>query len=96
VQNAGLQGRDFMGSVAVIVRVMPESPDIDFEELKRALKAKLPGIQEMREEPIGFGLKAIKLAAVINDAGGETDAIEQSLNSVHGVERAEIIDVTLM
>lgn len=85
-----------MGSVAVIVRVMPESPEVNFEELKRALKAKLPGIQEMREEPIGFGLKAIKLAAVINDAGGETDAIEQSLTTVPGVERAEIIEVTLM
>lgn len=85
-----------MGSVAVIVRVMPESPEVNFEELKRALKQKLPGIQDIREEPIGFGLKALKLAAVINDAGGETDAIEQSLNAVPGVERAEIIEVTLM
>ena len=85
-----------MGSVAVIVRVMPESPDVNFDDLKRALKVKLPGIQDIREEPIGFGLKALKLAAVINDAGGETDKIEQSLNTVPGVERAEIIEVTLM
>ncbi len=85
-----------MGSVAVILRVMPESPDVNLDELKRALKAKLPGIQEMREEPIGFGLTAIKLAAVINDAGGQTDALEQSLSAVPGVERAEIIEVTLM
>jgi len=85
-----------MGSVAVIVRVMPESPDVNFEELKRALKKKLPGIQDIKEEPIGFGLKALKLAAVVNDAGGETDAVEQSLNGVPGVERAEIIEVTLM
>jgi elongation factor 1-beta len=85
-----------MGSVAVIVRVMPESPDVDLEKLKAALKKKLPGIQDIREEPIGFGLKALKLAAVVNDAGGETDAIEQSLSEVAGVERAEIIEVTLM
>jgi elongation factor 1-beta len=84
-----------MGSVAVIVRVMPESPEINLEELKKALKAKLPGIQEIQEEPIGFGLKALKLAAIVNDAGGETDAIEQSLNQIAGVERAEIIEVTL-
>lgn len=85
-----------MGSVAVIARVMPESPEVDLEKLKTALKKKLPGIQDIREEPIGFGLKAIKLAAVINDAGGETDAIERSLSEVEGVERAEIIEVTLM
>ncbi|WAC05449.1 MAG: elongation factor 1-beta [Methanoregula sp.] len=85
-----------MGSVAVIARVMPESPEVDLEKLKTALKEKLPGIQDIKEEPIGFGLKAIKLAAVINDAGGETDAIERSLSEVAGVERAEIIEVTLM
>jgi elongation factor 1-beta len=84
-----------MGSVAVIVRVMPESPEVDLEKLKKALKQRLPGIQEIREEPIGFGLKALKLAAIINDAGGETDAIENSLNEIAGVERAEIVEVTL-
>jgi elongation factor 1-beta len=85
-----------MGTVAVIARVMPESPDVDLEKLKSALKKKLPGIQDIREEPIGFGLKALKLAAVVNDAGGETDAIERSLAEVPGVERAEIVEVTLM
>ena len=84
-----------MGSVAVILRVMPESPEINIEELKKALKAKLPSIQEIKEEPIGFGLKALKVLAVVNDAGGETDAVEKTLNQIPGVERAEIIEVTL-
>ena len=84
-----------MGSVAVILRVMPESPEINIEELKKALKQKIPSIQEMKEEPIGFGLKALKVLAIVNDAGGETDAIEKSMNEVTGVERAEIIEVTL-
>jgi len=84
-----------MGSVAVILRVMPESPEINLEELKKALKQKLPSIQEIKEEPIGFGLKSLKILAVVNDAGGETDMVEKSLNEVAGVERAEIIEVTL-
>ncbi len=84
-----------MGSVAVIIRVMPESPEIDLGKLKIALKEKLPGIQDIKEEPIGFGLKALKLAVIVNDAGGETDAIEGKLNTIPGVERAEIIEVTL-
>ena len=84
-----------MGSVAVIVRVMPESPDVNLEQLKKALKQTLPGIQEIREEPIGFGLKALKLVAVVNDSGGETDAVEKALSGVPGVERAEIVEVTL-
>jgi len=84
-----------MGSVAVILRVMPESPEINLEDLKKSMKAKLPGIQEIKEEPIGFGLKALKVLAVVNDAGGETDAVEKTLNQIPGVERAEIIEVTL-
>ncbi len=84
-----------MGSVAVIVRVMPESPEVNLEQLKKKLEQKLPGIHEIREEPIGFGLKALKLVVVVNDSGGETDAIEKSLNEVAGVERAEIVEVTL-
>ncbi|MDD1705155.1 MAG: elongation factor 1-beta [Methanoregula sp.] len=84
-----------MGSVAVILRVMPDSPEVNLEELKEALKQKLPTIQEIKEEPIGFGLKSLKILAVVDDAGGETDAIERSLNEIAGVERAEIIEVTL-
>ena len=94
-RDADSGDREEMGSVAVIMRVMPESPEVDLEQLKAALKQKLPGIQDMKVEPIGFGLKAIKFAAVINDAGGETDALETSLSSIPGVERAEIIEVTL-
>jgi elongation factor 1-beta len=94
-RNADSGDRNEMGSVAVIMRVMPESPEVDLEQLKTALKEKLPGIQDMKIEPIGFGLKAIKFAAIINDAGGETDALETSLRGIPGVERAEIIEVTL-
>ncbi len=94
-RDADSGDREEMGSVAVIMRVMPESPEVDLEQLKAALKQKLPGIQDMKVEPIGFGLKAIKFAAIINDAGGETDALETSLSSIPGVERAEVIEVTL-
>jgi elongation factor 1-beta len=84
-----------MGSVAAIMRVMPESPEVNLEELKKALKEKLPGIQDIREEPIGFGLKALKFAAIVNDAGGQTDEIEKNLSQIPGVERVETIEVTL-
>lgn len=84
-----------MGSVAVIMRVMPESPEVNLEQLKVALKEKLPGIQDIKEEPIGFGLKSIKFIAIVNDAGGETDRLEKTLSVIPGVERAEILEVTL-
>ncbi|HOT93663.1 MAG TPA: elongation factor 1-beta [Methanoregulaceae archaeon] len=84
-----------MGDVACIIRVMPESPEVDLEGLKRAMKEKVPEIHEIREEPIGFGLKALMVVAVVGDTGGQTDRLEEDLSSLPGVERAEIVEVTL-
>ncbi len=84
-----------MGNVAVILRVMPASPEINLEELKTAIRKAVPGVKEIREEPIGFGLKALKLVAVVSDQAGESDAIEQTVSGVKGVERAEIVELTL-
>jgi len=85
-----------MGDVACIIKVMPESPEVDLEALKQALKAKAPEIHEIREEPIGFGLKALMVVAVVGDKGGQTDRLEADLSSIPGVDRVEIVEVTLV
>ena len=61
-----------MGNVALILRVMPESPDIDLNDLTEQIKKKVPGLQDVREEPIGFGLKALKIAVVVGDGTAVT------------------------
>jgi elongation factor 1-beta len=85
-----------MGSVALIIRVMPESPEVDLEKLKEEIRKRVKGLNDMQEEPIGFGLKALKIAVVVNDTGGESDAVEKEINEIEGVERAEIVELTLM
>jgi elongation factor 1-beta len=85
-----------MGDVALILRVMPESPEVDLEALKAEIKQILPRVQQIIEEPIGFGLKALKLVVVVSDQGGETDAVEGKISGLKGVERAEIVELTLM
>lgn len=84
-----------MGTVAIILKVMPESPDVDIAQLKAEIQKRVPSVKDMREEPIGFGLKALKVAAIVNDAGGESDAVEAEIQKIPGVERAEIIELTL-
>jgi elongation factor 1-beta len=85
-----------MGDVALILRVMPESPEVDLEALKGEIKRIIPRVQQIIEEPIGFGLKALKLVVVVSDQGGETDAVEGKISGLKGVERAEIVELTLM
>ncbi|MCQ8893394.1 MAG: elongation factor 1-beta [Methanolinea sp.] len=84
-----------MGTVAIIIRVMPESPDVDITRLKEEISRQVPAVRDIREEPIGFGLKALKVAALVNDAAGESDAVEAAIQKIPGVERAEITEVTL-
>ncbi|MCL2460742.1 MAG: elongation factor 1-beta [Euryarchaeota archaeon] len=85
-----------MGDVALIIRVMPESPDVDRETIKTTIKEKIPSLQEIREEPIAFGLVALQIAVVVPDSEGQTDAVEAALREIPGVERAEIVQSTLV
>ncbi|QSZ67401.1 elongation factor 1-beta [Methanofollis aquaemaris] len=85
-----------MGKVAVILKLMPESAEIPIEALKEAVRAAAPGVDDIQEEPIGFGLSALKVAAVIEDEEGATDALESELAGVEGIASAEITDVNRM
>lgn len=84
-----------MGNVALILRVMPESPEVDLEGLKAAIRKAIPGVSEIREEPIGFGLRALKLAVIVGDKAGESDQAEKTLAGLPGVERAEVVELSL-
>ncbi|GAB7016389.1 elongation factor 1-beta [Methanogenium cariaci] len=84
-----------MGDVAVIIKIMPASPDVDLVALQALIKEKLPGTQDLVVEPIGFGLSSLKAAIVVPDAEGSTEEAEETLRGLEGVESAEIISVTL-
>jgi elongation factor 1-beta len=85
-----------MGNVALFIQVMPESPDVDREAIKAKIQEKIPSVQEIREEPIGFGLVALKVVVVVPDSEGQTDTVEATLREIPGVERAEIVESTLV
>ncbi|HJJ90157.1 MAG TPA: elongation factor 1-beta [Methanocorpusculum sp.] len=85
-----------MGEVAVILKIMPESPEVDMEKLQVEIREKVPGIQDMRVEPIGFGLSAIKIAMTTEDDEGSGDKIENLFVGITGIERAEIESLNRM
>lgn len=91
-----VQGAVTMGSVVAILRVMPESVDIDLNRLKKDLKKNVTAIQDIREEPIAFGLKALKIAAIVGDDEGGTEPLEKAIGSIQGVASVETIDLNRM
>jgi len=87
-----------MTDVVISMKIMPESPDIDLKELSEnclnAIK-KFSGLDnnKVEEEPIGFGLKAIKIMFVMDEAKGGTDDLEEEVGKLVGVQSVEITDV---
>jgi elongation factor 1-beta len=85
-----------MGSVVAILRVMPESIDVDLGKLTITIRKTIPAIQDIAEEPIAFGLKALKVAAIVGDDEGGTEPLEKALAAINGVASAETIDLNRM
>jgi elongation factor 1-beta len=86
-----------MGSVAVTLRVMPESPDVDLEALKAGVERVLrPSFRGLKEEPVAYGLRAIVTIAIVEDASGGSERLEQALAALPGVGSVETVDVTLV
>lgn len=85
-----------MGDVAVILKIMPESPEVDLAKLQADIKAKVAGIQDIKIEPIGFGLSAVKVAMVTSDDAGAEDKIIGNFAGIAGIESTEIESLTLL
>ena len=81
-----------MAEVAVTVLLMPESSEVDLDRVERDAKAKVK-IHSAEREPIAFGLKALKIIAVVPDAAGGTDPLEELLSSIPGVGNVQVVDV---
>lgn len=84
-----------MGIALIRYKLMPEGAIGDFENLKGSIgevvKKHEGQINQITEEPIAFGLKAI-VVTVSMDESKETAALEEGLRSIEGVSSLDIID----
>ncbi|MBQ6511247.1 elongation factor 1-beta [Methanobrevibacter sp.] len=85
-----------MGEVLTTMKIMPDSPDIDLESIKEAIKTSMPEnakIHEISEEPIAFGLVAVILQFITEDGEGGSEAVEEMVQAIDGVASFEITGV---
>ena len=80
-----------MGDVIAVFRILPDSPD-SFDKVKQGLEALKPA--KLEEEPVAFGLKALKVTFMIPDAGGQMDKLENKLNAIEGAQSVETLRVS--
>ena len=80
-----------MGEVIVVFRIMPDGIE-SFEHVKQQCEALKP--DRLEEEPIAFGLKALKFTKIIPDSGGFMDKLENEINAIKGLGSAENVFTT--
>ena len=83
--------------VAAKLRIMPESPEVNLEDLKEKIKSEVSGIAEIRdfaEQPIAFGIKALIALVMLEDAEGGTDRVEEAISKIEGVESVQVEEVS--
>jgi elongation factor 1-beta len=85
-----------MGKVAAKIKVMPESPEIDLDDLQERLENSLPEgakINGVERDDVAFGLVALFPTVVVPDDAGGTDAVEEAFAGVDGVESVQVDSV---
>ena len=85
-----------MGKVAAAIKVMPQSPEIDLDELQDDLEASLPEgakINGVERQDVAFGLVALFPTVVVPDDAGGTEAVEEAFRNVEGVESVSVEEV---
>lgn len=85
-----------MAVVAVKIKVLPESPSVNLEEMKKNIEHSLIEagaikINSIDEEPIAFGLKALILFFAWPEEK-DTSLAEDAVKKVKDVSSEEIID----
>ncbi len=86
-----------MAQVIVTFKIMPESPDVDLaaleEKVKEAIVATAGKVAKVDVEPVAFGLKALKIIFGVDEAGGSTDDLEDTIAELAGVASCQVVDV---
>lgn len=78
-----------MGKISCVYKIMPEDAETDLEQIKEQLK-ELIDVQDIGEDNVAFGLKAIKVSTVTTDEEGGTDAVEEKLDQLDNVQSYEL------
>lgn len=86
-----------MGKIVIAYKILPSESTVDLEALKIKIKEKLEGVaavQKFAEEPIAFGLCALKVNMVLAEKEGIMDETEKILNDIEEVGQLQVLGMT--
>jgi len=85
-----------MGDVAIKMKVMPESPEVDLEKIKTEIEGMVK-VQDSKTEPVAFGLNSLNILIILPDSEGKkAEETAEKIKGIEGVASAEVESVTLL
>ncbi|NMJ76923.1 elongation factor 1-beta [Nanohaloarchaea archaeon] len=78
-----------MGEISCVYKIMPEDAETDLESIKDQIREVLD-VEDMGEEEVAFGLKAVKVSTITTDEEGGTDTVEEKLSGLENVQSIEL------
>ena len=85
-----------MGSMLVIYRIMPNSPEANLEEIKQKTQEILEDSEAthigFKEDPVAFGLKAILANFELDESNG-LDPLQNQIEAIETVSSVEVTDM---
>jgi len=87
-----------MATVIVTLKIMPESPSINLEILKtkscKVIESMAGKVEQTSFEPVAFGLKSLKIVYAVDESSGDTEALENKLAEIDGVQSVSVAGVS--
>ena len=86
-----------MAKIMAIIRVMPESVEVDLDKLEELAKNEIidfgGDVVKTSKVPIAFGLNALDVEFFLDESKGSLDPLEEKLVDVEGVTSATTTSV---
>ncbi len=87
-----------MANVIITFKIMPTSPDITLREIENKALAEIKafageGDTKIEHQPVAFGIVALMITFISDEAKGSTDELEAKIREMDGVNSCEVVDV---
>ena len=86
-----------MGKIVIAYKILPSESTVNLEMLKEKIKkqlADIASIQRFAEEPIAFGLSALKVNMVLPEKDGILEETEKRLTDIEEVGQIQTLGLT--
>ena len=86
-----------MGKIIIVYKIFPTESTVDLNVVKEQIKEKvgdIATINKFAEEPIAFGLCALKVNMVLPEEEGIADETEKRIASIEGVGQIQTLGLT--